>query len=171
MIIENIMTERLMLVPVTFEITKSLLEGKYNGIQKMGFLTEEMWPTSDTKDILPFINSALEHSEPSGFEFWMVVKRDSNMIIGDIGFHGKPNAEGEVEVGFGFVEKERGKGFGFESLKGIMQWLETQDSVSVIKADCLIRNKASIRVLEKAGLKEVYRNEDYIFWSRQLRCI
>ncbi|HAS74698.1 MAG TPA: N-acetyltransferase [Clostridiales bacterium UBA8960] len=171
MTIENIVTERLTLIPVTFEITTSLLEGKYDVIQKMGFLTDEMWPTSDTKDILPSIDSALEHSEPSGFEFWMVVKRDSNMIIGDVGFHGKPNAEGEVEVGFGFVEKERGKGFGFESLKGIMQWLETQDSVSVIKADCLISNQASIRLLEKAGMNEVYRNEEYIFWRRQLRCI
>lgn len=42
------------------------------------------------------------------------------------------------------------------------------DGVKTLKADCLIDNLASIRILEKIGLKEVYRNDDYIFWKSNI---
>lgn len=164
--LKNIDTERLTLIPVTLDITRSLLDGRMDEIEKLGVLPDPMWSTSDTKDILPIINRALERDlEPSGFEFWMIVKKDEKVIIGDIGFHGKPDLEGEVEIGFGFVETERGKGFGYEALNGMMRWLEDQECVKVVKADCLIENHPSKRILEKVGMKEVYRNDEYIFWK------
>ncbi len=168
-VLKNIETEHLVMIPVTLDITRSLLIDQHDVLEKYGLVSHAMWPTSDTKDILPIINRVLEESlEPSGFEFWMVVKKDKMMIIGDIGFHAKPDSEGVVEIGFGFVEHERGKGYGSEALFGIMDWLSHQESVKVIKADCLIDNKASVRLLEKIGMKEVYRNETYIFWEMSL---
>jgi len=105
---------------------------------KLGIKSDGKWPTKDTMDILPIINVSLEKDKvPSGFEFWMIVKNENMQVIGDIGFHGKPNEKGEVEVGFGLVEHERGKGFGFEALKAIMNWLDSQDSAKVIKAESL----------------------------------
>lgn len=32
---------------------------------------------------------------------WMIVRKDNMKVIGDIGFHGKPDGKGEVEVGYG----------------------------------------------------------------------
>jgi ribosomal-protein-alanine N-acetyltransferase len=167
MILKNIHTDRLMLVPVTLDITQSLLGGKNNDeIEKLGLKTDKYWPTQDTMDILPIINNALEKDKtPSGFEFWMIVKKDNMCVIGDIGFHGKPNEKGEVEVGYGLVELERGNGYGFESLKAIMEWLSSMDCVKIVKADCLINNKPSARVLEKVGLREVSRDKELIYWE------
>ena len=55
--------------PVTFEITKCLLDGKRVEIEKHGITTDEDWPTEDTMDILPIINESLERDRiPSGFE-------------------------------------------------------------------------------------------------------
>ena len=164
--LKNILTERLIIVPVTLGITRALLDGSNKEIEKLGIKVDEKWPTEDTKDILPIINRSLEKARiPSGFEFWMIVKKDSMQVIGDIGFHGKPNEKGEVEIGYGLIEKERGKGFGFEALRAIMDWLSTQDSVRVIKADCLISNIPSIRILEKVGMKEINRDENLIYWE------
>jgi len=42
-------------------------------------------------------------------------------VMGDIGFKGKPNEKCEIEVGFGLVEHERGKGLGYEALKAIIK--------------------------------------------------
>ena len=95
----------------------------------------------------------------------MIVKKDDMQVVGDIGFHGKPNEEGEVEVGFGLVEQERGKGFGFEALKAIINWLSSQDSVKFIRADCLIINKPSARILEKVGMREINRDPTLIYWE------
>lgn len=167
--IQNIVTERLTLMPVTLEMTRELLIGKQDSIKAHNIVCDEKWPTSDTKDILPIINSTLEkNGDPSGFEFWMIVENEEKKIIGDIGFHGKPNEAGEVEIGFGFVERQRSKGYGFEALTGMMNWLEHQEEVKVIKADCLIDNHASVRILEKSGMKEVFRNQSYIFWRKTL---
>jgi ribosomal-protein-alanine N-acetyltransferase len=166
MSLKNIYTDRLILVPVTLEITKSLIDGDSKEIEKLGIKADEQWPRKDTMDILPIINSSLEKDKiPSGFEFWMIVKRDTMKAIGDIGFHGKPDEKGEVELGYGLIEHERGKGFGFEALKAIMDWLSFQESVKIVKADCLIDNKASARILEKAGMKEVSRDKNLIYWE------
>ena len=164
--LKNIHTNRLILIPITLEITKSLIKGSSKEIENLGIKCDKKWPTEDTMDVLPIINSSLEKDKiPSGFEFWMIVKKDTMHVIGDIGFHGKPNEKGEVEVGYGLVEHEQGKGFGSESLNAIMDWLNFQESVKVIKADCLISNKPSARILEKAGLKEVNRDDELIYWE------
>ena len=99
--LENLLTDRLILVPVTLEITESLLDGSSREIEKLGIKADKEWPTKDTMDILPIINESLEKDRnPSGFEFWMIVKKDNMQVVGDIGFHGKPNEKGEVEVCF-----------------------------------------------------------------------
>ncbi len=164
--LKNIHTNRLILMPITLEITKSLLNGSSKEIENPGIRCDKKWPTKDTMDILPIIKASLEKSKiPTGFETWMIINKNNKKIIGDIGFHGKPNENGEVEVGFGLVEHERGKGFGSESLNAIMDWLNFQESVKIIKAECLINNKPSAKILEKAGLKEVNRDDELIYWK------
>jgi len=117
-------------------------------------------------DILSIINKSFEKDGiPSGFETWMIVKKDNMQIIGDIGFHGKPNEKYEVEIGFGLVEHERKNGFGFEALKAIINWAISHDSVKIIKANCLISNSPSARILEKVGMKEINRDHDLIYWE------
>lgn len=166
MSLNNIYTDRLMLVPITFEITKSLINGSCKEVEKLGIKPDKKWPTDDTMDILPIIIKSLEKDKvPSGFETWIIVRKDNMQVIGDIGFHGKPDEKGEVEVGYGLVEHERGKGYGFESLKAIMDWAVSQKNVKVIKADCLINNKPSAHILEKVGMKEINRDDELIYWE------
>lgn len=166
MILKNIHTERLILIPVTLEITRSLIAGSSEEVEKLGIKLDKNWPTKDTMDILPIINNSLEKDKlPSGFETWMIINKSNMLVIGDIGFHGKPNEKGEVEVGYGLVEQERGKGFGFEALSAIMNWLDSQESAKIIKADCLIDNKPSARILEKVGMKETHRDNELIYWK------
>ncbi|GAB6180384.1 GNAT family protein [Desulfotomaculum defluvii] len=166
MTLNRINTDRLVIIPITFEITSSLLTGSFKEIEKLGINTDGSWPTEDTMDILPIINKSLEVEKiPSGFETWMIVRKDNMKIIGDIGFYGKPNEKGEVEVGFGLVEHERGRGFGFETLIAIKNWLFNQENVKVVKARCLINNTASKRILEKADMIEIKRDMDLIYWQ------
>jgi len=86
--LKNIFTNRLIIIPVTFEITQSLLDVSSKEIEKLGIKTDGKWPTKDTMDILPIINKSFESDRnPSGFEFWMIVKKDNMQVVGDIGFH------------------------------------------------------------------------------------
>lgn len=163
--LKNIDTDRLTLIPITLQISEALINGDNSEILKIGMKTNKDWPTNDTMDILPIIAETLKNSEPSGFETWMIERKDSKEIIGDIGFHGMPDENGEVEIGYGLVELERRKGFGFEAARAIMDFAIKHGDVKVIKADCLIENIASARILEKLGMKEVKRDSGLIYWK------
>jgi len=72
--LKNINTNRLILIPITLEITKSLINKSSKEIEKLGVECDKKWPTEDTMDILPIINNSLEKSKrPTGFETWMIV--------------------------------------------------------------------------------------------------
>lgn len=162
----NLETDRLILIPVTYEITSELSNGGTKEVEKLGLRTNGKWPRQDTMDILPFVNRAFEESEkPSGYEFWMMALKENMNIIGDIGFKGKPDENGEVEIGYGIIEEEHGRGYGTEALRVMLKWALGQQEVTVVKADCLIDNIPSIKILEKCGMKEINRDEELIYWE------
>lgn len=163
--LKNIVTDRLTLIPITLQVAETLMKEGNNGALKLGIKANRDWPTNDDMDILPIIVETLRENEPSGFETWMIERKDSKEIIGDIGFHGIPDENGEVEIGYGLVGDERRKGFGFEAARAIMNFAIAHEDVKVIKADCLIENIASIRILEKLGMKEVNRDDELIYWK------
>jgi [ribosomal protein S5]-alanine N-acetyltransferase len=161
--LKNIITERLILIPVTLEITRALMKNDITEVEKLGIKTDGSWPRQDTMDILPIISMNLEEYKlPSGFEFWMIVRKDNMQVIGDIGFHGRPDEKGEVEIGYGLIGAEREKGFGFEALKAMLDWALSQESVKTVTAEPLISNIPSIRILEKVGMREVSRDHSLI---------
>ncbi|MBU3191843.1 GNAT family N-acetyltransferase [Clostridium bowmanii] len=172
MSVSNLNTERLILIPMSLDITNSLIEESTTVIEKLGLKADSNWPTEDTKDILPMVKRALEKSIiPTGFGCWMIVKKATMKIIGDIGFKGQPDEKKELEIGYGLVEKESGKGFATEALREILDWALSQKNVNIIKADCLINNLPSIHVLEKVGMKETNRDHELIYWELQKNSI
>lgn len=92
MCLNSIYTNRLILIPVTLDITKSLLQRNTDEIEKLGITTDE-------------------------------------------------------------------------ALKAIMDWAISQNSVKVIKADCLISNIPSALILEEVGMKEINRDKDLTYWE------
>ena len=80
--LKTIFTDRLIIIPVTFKITQSLLDGSNKEIEKLGIKADKEWPTEDTMDILPIINKSFEKDRiPSGFETWMIVKKDNMQLL------------------------------------------------------------------------------------------
>lgn len=159
-------TERLILIPVTSKVALDLALGSTRELEEIGLQTNGRWPRQDTLDILPFVCQAFqENPDATGFEFWMVVRKDSMAIIGDIGFHGIPDDQGVVEIGYGLIEEEQRKGYGYEALQAMMDWAKSHRDVTAIRADCLVTNVPSIRVLEKSGMKRTHRDRNTIYWE------
>lgn len=166
MVLKSIHTDRMILIPVTSPIARDLALGSTTKLEESGLLTNGRWPRQDTLDILPFVNQAFEENpEATGFEFWMMVLKDSMTIIGDIGFHGAPDDHGTVEIGYGLIEEEQRKGYGFEALQAMVDWAKSHEQVMTIRADCLVTNVPSIRVLEKVGMRKTHRDRNTIYWE------
>ncbi|WP_233455096.1 GNAT family N-acetyltransferase [Paenibacillus elgii] len=110
MSVENITTERLYLIPFTRKLIISIIDGDYEDLINMGLNKGEGWPDEDAIETFPKILRNLELvKEPTGFESWIIVKKDRMTIIGDAGFKGRPNSAGEVDIGYAIIEHERKK--------------------------------------------------------------
>jgi RimJ/RimL family protein N-acetyltransferase len=167
--INNIITDRLIIIPMTYSIVSSILSGNNKEIEKLGVNLNGKWPLQDTLDILLFTKDNMKkNDEVSGFEVWMVVKKEDMTVIGDAGFKGEPDENGEIEIGFGLIKEEQRKGYGYEVASSLIKWASQKDIVKDIKADCLIDNIGSIKILKKCGMCEIKRDNELIYWKKNV---
>lgn len=99
---------------------------------------------------------------------WLVMTMDGQ-VIGDIGFKGKPDIRQAVEIGYGLLPAYLNQGFATEAVQALIEWAFEQTEVTGVLAKTDSTNQASIRVLEKAGLIQVGRDDRYIMWERMKR--
>ncbi|GAB3199197.1 ribosomal-protein-alanine N-acetyltransferase [Pontibacter aydingkolensis] len=162
---QPIHTNRLILIPFTLEATKTLMAGDTSILPKLGLQLTPFWPDQEAIDTFPKIIKNLELvKEPTGFESYMVVHRVSMTVIGDVGFKGLPNADGEVDIGYAIIAQAQNRGYGLETAQGLMNWAFQQPGVKAITARCLLGNAPSARVLVKLGMQQVSTTEDFIRW-------
>ncbi|WP_274310273.1 GNAT family N-acetyltransferase [Solibacillus daqui] len=148
----KIKTDRLLIVPCTAE--------SYNAF-------------SDKYEMGPHIEMHLEELKNDiksiGWGVWFVIHCDSNLVIGDVGFKGKPNDQKTVEIGYGINSDYQNNGFATEAVNGIKDWALSSNQVDKIVAECAEENVASIRVLEKIGMSRTYSKDGFIYWENPQR--
>ena len=85
---------------------------------------------------------------------WFVrfmVLRDSQEVVGAISFHGPPNTEGVIEIGYEVHPHFRRRGLGTESLMGMWQWAVQHPEVRTLRYATGCNNEASQAVIRKIG--------------------
>jgi RimJ/RimL family protein N-acetyltransferase len=105
------------------------------------------------------IDAAAVDSWRPGFGVYQIV--EDQAVLGDIGFHGAPNADpgGDVvEVGYGLVPAARGRGLATEALAALTRWALNQPGVSAVSAETTRANLASQRVLVRAGFHRLHED-------------
>jgi RimJ/RimL family protein N-acetyltransferase len=81
---------------------------------------------------------------------WIIERREDKQVIGMI--IARVNAE-KWELGFVLARAHWGRGYMTEAVKGIIAWALKQKDIFRVWAVCDIDNKASARVMQKAGMK------------------
>lgn len=146
----EIVTERLTIRPCTNEwVPKLRKQGYDNG--------PEIWNhlTALAKD------QTLAH-----WGSWLVVRKSDDVIVGDIGFKGKPNAMKEVEVAYGLMERYCNKGYATEAVAALIDWAITVKEVNKVIAETEPGNLGSIRVMKKVKMKRIIETKLMILWER-----
>ena len=101
------------------------------------------------------VAAAQEGRDVGPFTSYVIVRRADNAVIGDCGFHGPPDDDGTVLIGYGIAESARGHGFATEAVEALIGFAHLQHGVTKVVADTTRSNPASVRVLQKAGLRHV----------------
>src|SRR5437867_1733636 len=76
----------------------------------------------------------------------LIVERSSDTVIGSINLKGAPDAEGDVEIGWGLNAEYRGQGYATEAASAVVRWAFQQPGVRSVSATVPDDNDASQRV-------------------------
>lgn len=110
------------------------------------------FPAEGDRVIAGFI---AEHADARGpYGQRQLVERESGLVVGAVGLFWPP-ADGAVEFGYGVVESRRGRGYATEAARALVAFALTAPGVSAVHAEVELANPASVRVLEKAGLRRL----------------
>jgi RimJ/RimL family protein N-acetyltransferase len=76
-------------------------------------------------------------------------------LVGMSGFKDLPTIDGEVEIGYGVVAAEQGRGFATEAVKLLLKEAFSVAEIQLVMAHTDPSNRASQRVLEKNGFSRM----------------
>ena len=152
---EDLRTERLTLVALTPELARAAMEDRASLERMLGAHVPEAWPGADFATILPRIARGIERTSPETEPTRLIIHSAVRTLIGETGFHGPPDGSGTVEVGYSIVLTYRGRGFASEATRVLIERAFERSGIRRITARCLNDNVASLKILEKLGMRHV----------------
>jgi ribosomal-protein-alanine N-acetyltransferase len=143
-------TERLILRKLTLDDAQDMFEyAQDTEIARLG-----LWdPFYVLQDSVNDINEALEGYASGKMITWAMEHKEDQKMIGRLGFGQYQPADSRADVGYAMNRRYWGKGYATEAIRRVVRFGFEVMNLNRIGAVVLPENIASIRVLEKAGLK------------------
>ncbi|WP_235036872.1 GNAT family N-acetyltransferase [Actinomadura sp. K4S16] len=115
------------------------------------------FPAEGDRDIAGFIAEHPSVLDAHGQR--QIIERATGLVVGTTGLFWPPT-DGVVEFGYGVVPSRRGRGYATEAARAIVAFALAAPEVDAVLATVEPSNTASVRVLEKAGLRHAGATED-----------
>ncbi|SDI02510.1 Acetyltransferase (GNAT) domain-containing protein [Planococcus glaciei] len=161
----NIKTDRLTLITFTIDMMKAAISNKEHLEKITTYRVADQYPSEMYKEILPYkVQRFSQYPDENDWEGIIIHTKD-HTIIGDMGIRSSTEDPKELELGYSIVPRYQGYGYATEMAKAMVKCGLEQPGIERIIAGCDNDNFASIRVLEKAGLKRFEEKENKIHWS------
>ncbi len=129
---------------------------------------------ADIEDAANYIEAKLQKGyRDSGFGFYLVELKATGEKTGMCGIVKREGLD-DIDLGFALLPKFENKGYAFESSMAVIQYAKNVLNIKKLAAITLPSNIASIRVLEKIGMKFEKRiyipgdPEELLLYSMQL---
>ena len=107
-------------------------------------------------DVEAFIGGTQPNAfDTAGTWFQFAIRlQESDLVVGDIGAHFTSDDARQVEIGFTVAPKYQGRGYGAESVSGLLSFLLVDCNKHRVFASVDPRNEASIKLLRRVGMRE-----------------
>jgi ribosomal-protein-alanine N-acetyltransferase len=157
-----IVTERLVLVPMTLEIVEAVMcRDRATAESLCGAALPEAWPNDELVARAFQVSLDAIRADPQT-RLWgdsLVLPREGpRRIVGSVVFHGRPN-DGIAEVGYGIEEGSRGIGLATEATRACVEWALAEPGIEAVQATTFPWHHASLGVIRKLGMVQVARRE------------
>lgn len=103
-------------------------------------------------DFESFLSGADAAYAMSTTYYWAIEHKDEGSVIGEIFVDDFSERNGWCEIDYKIGTKYWGQGFAVEALQAVISFLFCQVHFNRIQAKCAVRNTASERVMQKAGM-------------------
>lgn len=164
---EPLESKRLILIPFTIEICEDILKDYDASLDELGIKKSKDWPDEDTLDSIPRIILNIEPvKNPTGFESWMIIKKETKEIIGDLGFKGYNFADNSADLGYAVTVSERRNGYALEATETLVKWAFEQPQLRRLTARCFVENLVSAQLLRKLNFTEIITHNNMIYWEQ-----
>ena len=160
----RVITARLELRPIPPAAAVALPDDRATAERALGCVMAPTWPHAALLGILPAQADMRDGEERH--TAWAIIERETATVIGDIGFHGPPDADGLIEVGYSVEPAWRRRGLAGEALAALLTWVEREPGVTGVVARCAPDNVASIRLLEAHGFSRAGEAGAEVRWRR-----
>jgi RimJ/RimL family protein N-acetyltransferase len=157
-----IYTKDLLLYPV--ELAEyELLEANYAHPKlwlDRGFSDPHKYFLNNRNPIRYRINQVRKKPESAKYLLRVGVLRESEEIIGSVGFHNLPDKNGMIEIGFGVDPTFQNKGYGKQLLHGMWGWVVSEPAVKTLRYTVAPENLVSQHIINKLGFNLVGEQMD-----------
>lgn len=161
----RIHTERLELFACPARAARAVSSGRAQVQTLLGAQIAADWFNGEARSLLSYYAHWIaQDASLLGWGLWLIELREANLVIGSVGFKGRPDAAGVIEIGYGISASYRRRGYTFEAAQALVAWGFAQPGVRSITAECLPDNIGSIRILEKLGMRQVGFVHSYLRW-------
>lgn len=166
----HITTQRLELLPCSLEVAQAVVTRNKPQLERLlGVRVPDDWYGSEVLDIFPmYAQMLIDDSSQLGWGVWLMIHIANSTLIGDLGFLGKPDRAGTVEMGYEVLSAYRQQGLAFEAVEALVNFAFTQPELKRIIAHSPEDHVASIRILEKLGMQQISKGENLLEWELKL---
>ncbi len=135
-------------------ITPSQAQAFLAGTPEPGLPWAPGFPLAALRPALTMLlDAAAAGTDLGPFFAYVIVRVSDGTAVGDAGFHGPPDADGDVQVGYALVPAARGAGLATEAVGLLTAWALARPDVRSVSALVDPANLASRRLLERLGFR------------------
>jgi ribosomal-protein-alanine N-acetyltransferase len=164
--VESIRTPRLELVSMTIPVMRAL---QAKDLEAAGLETRATVTPGLADDLVDFLTYRLAQldADPS-IRQWlgrlMILTDESaeRRAIGTIGFHGPPDAQGRLEVGYRVEAPYRRQGYAREAIRAMFDWAASAHGIHRFIASISPTNEPSLRLAAGFGFQQTGSHIDDI---------
>ena len=158
-------TPRLELVLMSVPFIEALAERDFPTSERLIGASVPPWLADELEDALKIWIARLT-SDPAAAPWMaraMVLNEDgARRVVGSIGFHGPPDAEGRLEVGYSVDPPYRRRGFARESVRALFDWAHQRAGIERFVASISPANAPSLALARGLGFVQVGEQLDEV---------
>ncbi|HEX3493694.1 MAG TPA: GNAT family N-acetyltransferase [Streptosporangiaceae bacterium] len=154
---------RLDLSPMPLIMMRSIQDGNWPGVGRLlGTEIPAEWRDGDWQWLDQRVARAEADSAELAWAPHVLLLRQApgsggpgRVVVGDAGFHGSPDENGRVEVGYMVLSAYRRQGLAEEAVRALLDWAVAEQQVTRFQACINTDNIASLNLIRKVGFSQV----------------